>query len=101
MVDQKGPFCYNDSIMWFLGNKFKERQCMNKKFKAALITAGLVVWCVIVAVGLKFSSQYVTVEQFSIGLVVVGISLCLYGFYSLILTKLEFDEKISELVDRK
>lgn len=74
---------------------------MNKKLKAALITAGLAVWCMAVATGLQFASKYVTVEQLSIGLIVVGIALCLYGFYQLILTKLEFDAKISELVDRK
>ena len=74
---------------------------MNSKLKAALITAGLAAWCVIVAVGLQFAAKYVTVEQLSIGLIAVGIVLCLYGFYRLILTKLEFDAKITELVDRK
>jgi hypothetical protein len=74
---------------------------MNSKLKAGLITAGFAVWCVAVAFGLKFASQYITSEQFSIGLVVVGIGVCFYGIYSLILTKLEFDDKISKLVDRK
>lgn len=74
---------------------------MNQKFKAGLITAGFAAWCVVVAVGLQFASKYVTVEQFLIGLSVVGISVCFYGIYSLVLTKLEFDAKITELVDRK
>lgn len=74
---------------------------MNKKLKAALITAGFALWSVIVAVGLKFASQYVTVEQLSIGLIAVGLGLCFFTLYSLILTKLEFDAKITELVDRK
>lgn len=74
---------------------------MNQKLKAALITGGLAVWCVAVATGLQFASKYITVEQMSIGLIAIGIFICLYGFYQLILTKLEFDAKISELVDRK
>jgi hypothetical protein len=74
---------------------------MNQKFKAALITSGLAVWCVIVAVGLQFASKYITVEQFTMGLIVTGVGLCFYTLYNLILTKLEFDAKITELVDRK
>jgi len=74
---------------------------MNSKLKAGLITAGVAVWCVVVAGGLQFASKYITVEQFSIGLIAVGIGLCFYALYSLILTKLEFDAKITEMVDRK
>lgn len=74
---------------------------MNSKLKAALITAAFGVWSVAIAFGLKFASQYITVEQFTMGLVAVGVGLCFYTLYSLILTKLEFDAKISELVDRK
>ena len=74
---------------------------MNHKFKAALITVGLAAWGVVVAVGLQFASRYITVEQFTMGLIGVGIALCLYGFYNLVLTKLEFDAKITEMVDRK
>lgn len=74
---------------------------MNQKLKAGLITAGFAAWCVVVAVGLQLASKYITVEQFSMGLAVAGISLCFYSIYSLILTKLEFDAKITEMVDRK
>lgn len=74
---------------------------MNQKFKAGLITAGFAVWCVVVAFAVKFVSQYLTVEQFTMGLIAVGIGLCFYGIYSLVLTKLEFDAKITKLVDRK
>ena len=74
---------------------------MNSKLKAALITAGFGLWSVAIAVGLKFASQYITVEQLTMGLIAVGIGLCFYTLYSLILTKLEFDAKISEMVDRK
>lgn len=74
---------------------------MNSKLKAALITAGFGMWAAAIAFGLKFASLYLTVEQLGVGLAVVGISFCFYGIYSLILTKLEFDAKISEMVDRK
>lgn len=74
---------------------------MNSKLKAALITAGFAMWAAAVAFGLQFASRYLTIQQFSIGLAVIGICACFYGIYSLILTKLEFDAKISEMVDRK
>ena len=74
---------------------------MNQKLKAGLITAGFAVWCVALGFGLQFASKYITVEQMATGLAVVGISVCFYGIYSLILTKLEFDAKITELVDKK
>ena len=74
---------------------------MNQKLKAGLITAGFAVWCVVLGVGLQVASKYITVQQMALGLAVVGISVCFYGIYSLILSKLEFDAKITELVDRK
>jgi hypothetical protein len=74
---------------------------MNRKLKAGLITVGLAVWCAIVGFGIQFLSQYVTPTQISLGLIAVGLGLCFYTFYSLVLTKLEFDDKITELVDRK
>lgn len=74
---------------------------MNQKLKAALITSLLAVWCMAIAVGLQFASKYITVEQFSLGLIAVGIGMCLYGIYSLILSYLDFNAKISEMVDRK
>lgn len=74
---------------------------MNQKLKAGLITAGFAAWCVIIAVGLQFASKYITVQQMATGLAVVGISVCFYGIYYLILSKLEFDAKITELVDKK
>jgi hypothetical protein len=81
--------------------QFKERQLMNQKLKAVLITSVFAVWCVGIAVGLQFASKYITVEQFLMGLSVVGISVCFFGIYSLILSKLEFDAKITEMVDKK
>lgn len=74
---------------------------MNSKLKAALITAGFGMWAAALAFGLKFASLYLTVEQVIMGFVIVGLGLCFYTLYSLILTKLEFDAKITELVDRK
>ena len=74
---------------------------MSNKLKAALITAGFGMWATAIAFGLQFASKYLTVEQFGIGLAVIGISACFYMIYSLIHTKLEFDAKITEMVDRK
>ena len=74
---------------------------MNSKLKAALITAGFGMWAAALAFGLKFASQYLTVEQVTMGFIALGLGLCFYTLYSLILTKLEFDRKISEMVDRK
>lgn len=74
---------------------------MNNKVKAVLITVAAAAWCGTVGIGLHVLSKFVTPEQISAGLIVLGLSLCFYTFYQLILTKLEFDDKISEMVDRK
>ena len=74
---------------------------MNQKFKAGLITVGLAGWCVLVGVGIQFLSQYITPTQFSLALIAVGLGMCFYTLYSVILTKLEFDAKITEMVDKK
>jgi hypothetical protein len=73
---------------------------MNSKLKAGLITLALAGWCVIVAMGLKAISLYFTVDQISLGLAVAGIALCFYVVYSLVLTKLEFDDRLKKLVDK-
>ena len=62
---------------------------------------GLAGWCVMVGFGMQFLAQYITPSQFSLGLIAVGLALCFYTLYSLILTKLEFDAKITDLVDKK
>jgi hypothetical protein len=54
-----------------------------------------------VGFGMQFLAQYITPSQFSLGLIAVGLALCFYTLYSLILTKLEFDAKITDLVDKK
>jgi len=74
---------------------------MNQKVKAGLITAGFAVWTVALGFGLQFAAKYITIEQMTMGLVAVGLGLCFYTLYSLILTKLEFDAKITDMVDRK
>jgi len=74
---------------------------MNSKLKAGLITVALAAWCVVVAIGLQFASRYITVTQFSMGLAAIGISVCFYGIYSLVLSKLEFDNTLKRMVDQK
>ncbi len=74
---------------------------MNQKLKAGLITTGLAAWCVAVGFGLQFLSKYITPEQFSMGLAVAGITMCFYVIYSLVLTKIEFDDKLKSMVDKK
>jgi hypothetical protein len=74
---------------------------MNSKLKAGLITTGLAVWCVAIGVGLQFASKYITMEQIAMGLVIVGVTGCVYSIYSLILSKLEFDETLKRMVDKK
>lgn len=84
-----------------LKQQFQRKAKMNNKVKAVLITVAAAAWCGTVAIGLQTLSKFVTPEQISVGLIVVGLSLCFYTLYSLILTKLEFDDTISDMVDRK
>ena len=74
---------------------------MNSKFKALAITVGFGLWAVAVAFGLQYLSKLITPEQFLIGVAVIGISVCFYMIYSLVLTQIEFSNKLKDMVDRK
>ena len=74
---------------------------MNSRLKAAAITAGLGLWCVVVAFGLQYLSKLITPEQFVVSLAVIGISSCFYMIYDLIHSQLEYSNKLKSMVDRK
>lgn len=101
MVDQKEPFCYNSYIMWFLGNKFIERQNMNQKLRAAGITAGMLAICVVIGLAMKLVFTYITPEMVPFILTAIGLTIVIYTMYSVILMQIQYRDQLKSMVDRK
>jgi hypothetical protein len=78
---------------------------MNLKVKAGLATVGIVAVSVGASAVLKSVSEYITPDRLLTGVMVTSCGILLYTMYSIILSKLEIDEKyktkLEEMVDQK
>lgn len=74
---------------------------MNSKLKAGLFTVAFSVMCVAMGLVGSYVSQFLTPEQFVMGLAVAGITACLYTIYSVLLAKFQYEEHLKSMVDRK
>lgn len=74
---------------------------MNQKLRAAGITAGMMAICVIVGLGLKLVFTYITPDMVPFILTAVGLSICVYVMYSVILMQIQYRDQLKEMVDRK
>lgn len=78
---------------------------MNIKVKAGLMVVGIVGISTVTAVALKEVSSYLTPERISNGVTILGVSILLYTMYSIILSKLEIDERyesgLKKILDKK
>jgi ABC-type uncharacterized transport system permease subunit len=70
---------------------------MNLKIKAAAIVAGFVASSFVGALFCKWITETFTTEQIVQGIAVVSIGALLYGVYSAVLGKLEYDKRAEEL----
>ena len=73
---------------------------MNLKLKALLYTAGFVVGCSIISYCLIWTLSMLSQQTIIWIASACGIGFLLYMMYNLILNKLEYDEKITELYDK-
>lgn len=74
---------------------------MNSKLKAGLLTAGFGAICITVGLGIQYVARFLTPEQFVIGLAVAGISLCFYTMYTVLLARIQYEDQLKSMVDRK
>ena len=73
---------------------------MNLKAKAALKTAGLFVAFTGISVTVALIAQYMTLQEFSILLVLGVLGLTVYNTYRMVLSQMETDRELSEMAAR-
>jgi glucose uptake protein GlcU len=78
---------------------------MNIKIKAGLMVVGIVGIATGTAVVLKEVTAYLTPERLTTGVTILVVSILLYTMYSIILSKLEIDERyelgLKKILDKK
>jgi len=74
---------------------------MNQKLRAGLQTSAIAAFCVAVALAFQYLSANMTPEQFVIGLAVMGITACFYTIYSVLLSRIEYQDHLRSMVDKK
>ena len=93
-VDPEFTICYNYGI------QTKKEQKMNIKIKAALQTAGVLAVICTVSVGLQLLLAGLTADEISKILSVGSITLLVYCMYQLVLTRLEYTQKVDEIAKK-
>lgn len=73
---------------------------MNLKLKAALQTTGIVAVICAVSVGLQLLLAGLTADEISKILSVGSITLLVYCMYQLVLTRLEYQEKVDKIAQK-
>jgi hypothetical protein len=74
---------------------------MNLKLKAALQTAGVLAVICTVSVGVQLLLTGLTADEISKILSVGSITLLVYCMYQLVLSRLEYTQKLEEIVQKK
>jgi hypothetical protein len=73
---------------------------MNLKLKAALQTAGILAVICTVSVGVQLLLTGLTADEISKILSVGSITLLVYCMYQLVLSRLEYTQKVDEIVQK-
>jgi len=74
---------------------------MNSKLKAGLVTVVFGGMCAAMGLAGSYVARFLTPEQFVMGLMVIGVTACLYTIYSVLLAKFQYEEHLKSMVDRK
>lgn len=73
---------------------------MTLKLRAALQTAGILAVITTVAVGVQLLSTNLTAQQVSTALVVGSITFLVYCMYQVVLSRLEYEQKVKEIAQK-
>jgi uncharacterized membrane protein YfcA len=74
---------------------------MTVKQKALLQTAGILAIIVGGSLGINLILQNLTAEQIINGFAILSIALLIYSMYGVVLSRLEYEETLNKLVDKK
>ena len=94
VFDRKFTICYNYGI------QTKKEYKMNLKLKAALQTAGILAVICTLSVGLQLLLTGLTADDISNILSVGSITLLVYCMYQLVLSRLEYTQKVDEIAKK-
>jgi hypothetical protein len=94
LFDQKLIICYNYGI------QTKKEQKMNIKLRAALQTAGILAVICTLSVGVQLLLTGLTADDISNILSVGSITLLVYCMYQLVLSRLEYTQKVNEITKK-
>jgi len=93
-VDQKLVICYNSGI------QTKKERKMNIKLRAALQTAGILAVITSISIGVQLLLAGLTADEISKILSVGSITLLVYCMYQLVLSRLEYTQKVDEIAKK-
>lgn len=74
---------------------------MTLKQRAILQTAGILAVIVSASLAVTALLNYLTAGQIINGLAFASIALLIYSMYGVVLSRLEYDEKLKDLVDKR
>ena len=74
---------------------------MTLKQKAILQTAGILAAIVSISVATTFLLAQFTTTQIINGLAIASVLFLIYSMYGVVLSRLEYDEKLKEMVDKR
>jgi hypothetical protein len=74
---------------------------MTLKQRAILQTAGILAVIVGASLAMTALLNYLTAGQIINGLAFASIALLIYSMYGVVLSRLEYDEKLKEMVDKR
>jgi hypothetical protein len=74
---------------------------MNQRLRAAFLTAGLLCSVVILTLGFRLVFTYITPEMVPFILTGIGMAICIYVMYRMILTIIQDKDRLKDMVDRK
>ena len=94
VFDQEFTICYNRGI------QTKKEPEMNIKLRAALQTAGVLAVICTVSVGVQLLLTGLTADEISKILSVGSIALLVYCMYQLVLSRLEYTQKVDEITQK-
>jgi hypothetical protein len=93
-LDQESVVCYNSGI------QTNKEPKMNIKIKAALQTAGILAVICTVTVGLQLLLAGLTADEISKILSVGSITFLIYCMYQVVLSRLEYGQKVDEITKK-
>ena len=94
VFDQEFTICYNRGI------QTKKEPKMNIKLKAALQTAGILAVITSISIGVQLLVAVLTAQELSTVLAVISITFLIFGMYQMVLGRLEYNQKVDEIVKK-